>query len=443
MRRSLAATVSATALVLLLASAPARAQQTLGVIALERLSLLDQHGTGARAFGMGGAYTALSDDVLGLLYNPAGIVWSGGREVSLGIHQRWEDVEQTYDGYRSGTSGAFTAFGHIGAVFPYSTYTTDIYFGFGVFRTGNSGLEYVREGLREDLGGTLRNVLLQSGSVYQYRFAVAAALTPGICAGAALAIWDGSPRFVEEISFETPGDYRYTFSDDVSADLDGISFDIGLHARLGRYIDAGFVVTSPAWLEYRGSGVERYFGTWHDGADWTEDPYHFRIEDDFTLPLSLRAGAALQTEVVTISAEASYSDYRQTRYNGLKLRYDDDPRINVLKQIVSFRTGAEVRIPGSTVALRAGYAREPLPYRGGDEITWIEDTWDEYWLVTEWGFTTVRQERRFFTAGAGILIDGALAVDVALRLGSFERESEFLLEKREISEFIAAVAYRF
>ena len=37
---------------------------------------------GDRASGMGGAYTAISDDPSGLYYNPAGIVYSQGTNVS-------------------------------------------------------------------------------------------------------------------------------------------------------------------------------------------------------------------------------------------------------------------------------------------------------------------------------------------------------------------------
>lgn len=38
---------------------------------------------GDRASGMGGAYTALSDDATGLYYNPAGIIYASGRDLSV------------------------------------------------------------------------------------------------------------------------------------------------------------------------------------------------------------------------------------------------------------------------------------------------------------------------------------------------------------------------
>src|SRR5512142_2455055 len=41
---------------------------------------------GERASGMGGAYTAVSDDATGLYYNPAGIVYAAGRSVSANVN---------------------------------------------------------------------------------------------------------------------------------------------------------------------------------------------------------------------------------------------------------------------------------------------------------------------------------------------------------------------
>jgi long-chain fatty acid transport protein len=41
---------------------------------------------GDRASGMGGAYTAISDDATGLYYNPAGIVYSSGKNLSASVN---------------------------------------------------------------------------------------------------------------------------------------------------------------------------------------------------------------------------------------------------------------------------------------------------------------------------------------------------------------------
>lgn len=52
---------------------------------------------GERASGMGGAYTAISDDATGLYYNPAGIVYSSGKNLSASVNAYYS-LTKTYKG---------------------------------------------------------------------------------------------------------------------------------------------------------------------------------------------------------------------------------------------------------------------------------------------------------------------------------------------------------
>jgi len=56
---------------------------------------------GDRASGMGGAYTAVSDDATGLYYNPAGIVYSSGRNLSASVNAYYY-LTKKYDGVIGG-----------------------------------------------------------------------------------------------------------------------------------------------------------------------------------------------------------------------------------------------------------------------------------------------------------------------------------------------------
>lgn len=433
-----------TSLLLLLLALPAGAgAQTMGVLTLERLSTLDTWGTGAKAWGMGGAYTSISDDALGLIYNPAGIARANGKEISFGLHQLWQDIDENYDGTQASTQGSYTAFGHIAALFPYETYTTDLKFGFGVFRVGSSNLEYVKDAPRTDLSGEVRNVFLQTGSIYHYKFAVAGNITRNIAVGGTFVIWDESPGFTEEISYSGPGDSSYVFTDDVTADLDGVSFEFGIIARMSNFFHAGFVFTTPTWITYQGSGSEYYDGTYEDGSGWTTDPYPFYGEEKYTLPMNFRFGTSLQAENLVVALDISYADYRQTEYNGQQMYYENDPTIDVMKQVWSYRAGAELTIPSTALSFRAGYMYLPIPFRGIDELTYVEEQGNEFWLTTEWDFVTISEERHYYTAGIGYVFDGVLAVDLAISQGSFERSTEWLTETRSETEFVASAAYRF
>ena len=434
---------AASMLLLVLALPAASGAQLMGVLTLERLSTLDTWGTGAKAWGMGGAYISISDDALGLIYNPAGIARSRGREISFGMHQLWQDIDENYDGTLTGTQGSYTAFGHIAAIFPYETYTTDLKFGFGVFRVGSSNLEYVKKAPRPDLGGDVKNVLLQTGNIYHYKFAVAGNISRNIAVGGTFVIWDESPNFTEEISYSGAGDSTYVFTDNVTADLDGVSFEFGILARLSTFFHAGLVFSTPAWITYQGSGSEYYDGTYQDGSGWTTDAYPFYGEEKFTLPMNFRFGTSLQAENLVVALDISYADYRQTEYNGQKIYYENDPTKDVLRQVWSYRAGAEVTLPWTSLSLRAGYMYLPLPFRGMDELTYIEEQGNEFWLTTEWDFTRIEEERHYYTAGIGYVFDDVLALDVAVSRGGFERSTFWLADKRVSTEFIASAAYSF
>ncbi len=189
--------------------------------------------------------------------------------------------------------------------------------------------------------------------------------------------------------------------------------------------------------------METYTGAFEDGSEWETDPYYFYTDDDYTLPMSFRAGLAFQSRDLTFSAETSWSDYSQTKYNGDRIFFEDMPDRDLLKDVWTLRAGAEYRPHRTDLSLRAGWALLPLPYKGTDEMSYVEEDSDQFWLSTDWEFHEVTEERQFFTAGAGYVFDKVLAVDVAFIWGTFERKTPYLLEKRETSSLMASAAYRF
>jgi outer membrane protein OmpA-like peptidoglycan-associated protein len=53
-------------------------------------------GTGARALGMGGAFVGVADDATAAYWNPAGLAWTSGWEVT-GMYSAGMDVDRTYN----------------------------------------------------------------------------------------------------------------------------------------------------------------------------------------------------------------------------------------------------------------------------------------------------------------------------------------------------------
>ncbi|MBU8923442.1 MAG: outer membrane protein transport protein [Bacteroidales bacterium] len=423
--------------------APAEAQ-LMGLLSLERLSLLDAGGTGGRPMGMGSAYTAVSDDAFAILYNPAGLTQIKDREISFGIHHRQVKIDAIYDVYRAANDNSYTSIGHLAYAVPLDSYYDSAVLGIGVFRVSSSDLEYIRNASRMDLEGTIMNSFKQSGSIYQYRLGVGVELTPKIAFGASLVLWNSSVDFNETVDYtHGSSDSSYTLSDNGSAELTGVSIEVGVMLWLSDYIKAGLTMSTPAKLYYDGDGENSYTGTFPDGYGWTTDNEYYYIEDEFTIPMKFTGGISFSAGDLLLAADVTWCDFSQVEYNNLNLSSELDPMRDVIESSFSYSLGAEFTVPGSTMSIRGGYSWIPLAMQGMDEITYVIDTPAEWGIVTEYDFVTIEDDRQFFTLGIGGIVDDVLALDLGIRYGSFKRKTDFLTDKRDFTEIMLSGAYRF
>lgn len=347
--------------------------QILAGLAIEKLGLLWNPGTGARPFAMGGAYTAVSDDAFALIYNPAGLAEIRRREISIGLHQRGDEITNTYLDLSATHSSSSTSLGHIAAVYPYPTYRGSLVLAFGVFQAGNSHIESVKNGYLADISATVENNYVQSGTIYQYHFGAGFDLSPKVAIGGSLVIWDASINFIDEITY-ADDDSAAFWEDNVSMDLDGVSFNAGLLLRPTEYLRAGLSISSPAWLSFNGEGVTNYSGTYDAGGGWTTDPYYASIDEEYTLPMKFRGGLAMRLPSLTIAGDIAYSDYSQTKYNGLAIMSElEAGKKHILERTVNLHLGAEVTLPMAPIRLRGGFAYVPFEISTLEEIAYIVD----------------------------------------------------------------------
>jgi hypothetical protein len=85
----------------------------------------------------------------------------------------------------------------------------------------------------------------------------------------------------------------------------------------------------------------------------------------------------------------------------------------------------------------------PMPFKGTDELTYVVEQGNEFWLNTEWDFATMVEDRHFYTAGVGYIFNDMIALDVAISRGGFERTTTWFSDKRVTTEMVASLAYRF
>jgi len=418
--------------------------QTFGAFQLDRLNLLSTGGSGSRSMGMGGAYTAVSDDGFGLLYNPAGLTQIKKKEISFGINYLSRDIDTRYlGGGSSSIPVSSTGLGHLSVVYPYPTYRGSLVLGFGVFRVGDSEKEYYKSASRPDIGGRMDNSLIQSGTIYQYRFGAGVDISPRIALGGNLVVWDESIDFTEDLYFMGVFDSTYIFTDEGSAGLDGVSLELGFLFRLSKGLRAGLKITSPAWLSFDGEAYEYYDGTWRDGTQWYTDPYYYITEDEYTLPMKFRGGLSYQIGNVLLSVDAEYCDYTQTKYNGQRIYNERDRSKELFNSTLDFNLGIEVAVPFYPVKLRGGYSYMQERVTGFEELAYVVDTPEEFDIDSDWGYFDSAGGREFYSLGVGGLIDKVLKVDVNFIFGDFERKSSLLEEKTEVFQMAISGAYRF
>jgi long-chain fatty acid transport protein len=425
--------------------------QVSSALTLERLGMLTTPGTGARPFAMGGAFTAVSDDAFALLYNPAGLAQIRRKEVSIGLHHANDDITNDFTGLAVEKSHTYTAFGHFSAVYPYPTYRGSLVVGFGIFRVGTSELETMRGGIIEDpdvANGYAENLLLQSGNIYQYHLGVGLDISPRLALGAGLVIWDESTDFTEEIYYED-NDSTALYTDDVSMDLDGFGFNIGLLFRLHERIRAGFMLSSPTWISYRGEGFTTYSSAHEGGGGWEPDSELGIIDTDYTLPWQMRGGLSVSIASLLIAADVTYIDYSQTKWEGLSIIDENDiGGRKVLNSTWNFNIGAEFTLPMYPVRLRGGYSYTPLALESNSEISYIKGDIDYYESIYDlplilYADSDVKKNRQCFSFGVGALIDRVLTLDVACAIGGFERSAGELTEETSSIQVIASGGYRF
>ncbi len=418
--------------------------QILAGLSLERLGILSTAGTGARPFAMGGAYTAAGDDVFSLLYNPAGLAAMRRGEVSVGFHQRSDEITNTYLEQDATQSISHTSLGHIAAAYPMPTYRGSLVLGFGVFQAGTSNLESVKNAYLSDIPATVENRFDQSGTIYQYHFGLGIDISPKISLGASLVLWDESIDTEEGIDY-ADDDSSAFWTDDVTMDLDGLSFNVGLLMRLSDVVRAGFSFTSPAWLSYTGEGVTNYEGAYAGGGGWTTDPYPGLIEEEYTLPMRFSGGLAIAAGPLTLAGDLTYCDYSQTEYNGLAITSEIDPGMeHVLDATLGFRVGAEAELPQAPIRFRAGFAYVPLEVSTIEEVAFIADDSPSS-IIADF---EAERERKFFTFGVGGTIDRVLTLDLGVAMGGWEKVTSsgagnILTQERSTTEVVLSGTYRF
>ncbi|HJP29836.1 MAG: outer membrane protein transport protein [Candidatus Latescibacteria bacterium] len=450
-----------TFLVLLLAAA---------AVAQEESAIDNFAGLGVRAMGMGGAYTGVADDFTAVFWNPAGLAQMRRREVYVAFLR---NAKQNVATAGRGTAVAASAtadvsntrFGSLGFVYPYPVYRGAFVLaaGFNRVKDFDWGLQLPTFAVQRDGSGSVigdslafEDSFFREGELAVTTIAAAVDVTPSMSLGLTLNLISGENetestfvsidtedlflerRFVDKEFFID--DYETTWTATLGAMMHSSEEDPRF--RLGATITTG--PTHKVSFTYRAPPDTAFTRVeFDDGRVESARSSDFDSSYKIDLPLSFGIGASYRpAPQVLLAASVQATEWSQTEYadgDAFELRtntsfedqYDD---------ILSYHLGVEWQVPWLALDLRAGTYTDPLPFTGPRDPNRVADP------VTN-PVIRILQDRRFWTLGAGLVLDETVRADLAYNHGSYEQaeglaEAE-LREDVSIDRLFLGVAYQF
>ena len=438
------------AALVLSAAVPALAQNDNPV----ELQETDVFGMGARAMGMGMAYTAVSEDVSALAFNPAGLAQIRRIELSGGLANNDLDREMTH--FTSRTQNlASTRLDHLAFAYPVPTYRGSLVLAVGFHRMADLDVDSFKEGFLVPIGENSPGLyeldqFTRQGAMNAWTAAAALDLSPNLSVGASVSYLSGNSR--EDL---TTANYRATRDGDKivldlgnpdnpddrlfreqthrTANLDGYTGSVGILGYPGGGFRVAAVLDLPSQLTYDGVSHSTL-------EDWEKiDEFEDVFTDDITLPLSVRGGVSWGGQGLLVSGGLRWTDYSQIDYEG-KILAPAPPgeegvsfqREPAYRSVVAVNLGAEYQVPGVPLRVRAGFFTEPLPYRliaADTDFEFVPDdndpntTDDTSAIYRDYPVADIVSDRKYWTVGAGVLIQDALSLDAAVVVGSWERRT--------------------
>ncbi len=387
----------------------------------EVMQLTDRFGVGARAMGMGGAAIAVSEDFSALYCNPAGLAQVRRIEITGGLsHQRYT-CRTTYYGNDTKDRENNTNLNSMGMVFPVPTYRGSLVFALGMARAENFAALFVQQGysLQNDWWEDGREI--QSGGLFAWSLGGAVDVSPTLSLGAVLNLWDGDYNYDWNASFtdtrdvwnEYPNDYNTTdIHDTESADFDGWSLKMGGLLRLSRFLKVGMTIDCPVNYDISGDVVMRTQDVF-DNGDVEQYGESLYFQNEISTPWEFGFGMAWSVPTFLLAADLRYADWSQIKFNNESLEG--------YEETLSLSVGGEYVLPRVGAKIRAGYSSEPLANT----------------------LSTIIEERRYYTLGAGFLVGQVMTLDLAWVHGTWKTSQSFLTEKDEVDRVFLSMAYRF
>jgi long-subunit fatty acid transport protein len=432
---------------------------------------------GARALGMGGAYTGVANDFTAIYWNPAGLGQIRQFELSGGVGHLGYSNDATFLGQSSNYSNSSTSISNAGFVYPIPTRRGSFTLAFGYNRSADFTTALAFNGFNnassivpslynpdetQDLAWQLyledttgyspiqRNVnqrgkVLENDGLNNWSVAGALEIAPRFFLGATLTLLSGSYSYIRNYTEEDsknlyttpPFDIQQLNLDNtIDWDLSGYGFKIGMLYKARDLASFGLTMKLPSRYtvkeKFQSDGTSIFKTPDKNGNYQYSASVGGNSEYDVQTPFVFGGGVSINAGGFVFSGDAEYTDWSEMEFknpssNISNLTSQNTDIKNLFRATTNLRAGAEYTIPEPGVRLRAGFAYQPSPYEG-DPSSFAQ---------------------KYITGGIGFAVESSVFIDVAYAHGWWDTfhvnydETSRTDEKVKTDNLLFNLSYRF
>lgn len=400
-----------------------------------------QLGVGARALGMGGAYSYRGGDYSASFWNPAALTDIKRVEIYGSLGHMIRDNDSEFSGFATKDQATFTELDNLGLAYAVPTYRGSLVLSFGYNRVKSFDENSEFTWLNSTAGDSVVQAWREqdTGNLNAWILAGAVDVTKNMSVGLGLNFWTG--RDNNEVIFrerDEPFDL-YTLNQrdiesNIDSDISGFNAKLGAYYRLGGFMQLGAAIATPTTFRIKETSSRFESLTFDDGSveDFSDDGF---FEYKMRSPFTFSGSGSLNLLNMVVSGEAEYNDWTQSRYTTDPPFEGNRAEANRLieenyRATLRLRAGAEFTLPLTGFSFRAGYFRDPSIFEGASS--------DE--------------NKQFYTAGLGFLLDRQVKLDLAFVHGFWTNRNvvrpetqdvQHLIEDITLNRVMMSLAFRF